>query len=102
MFLIKENGKITKVQLKASFEAIKRIVGKPNLCASCGVCGCFRNIENDAITLAAKAQDGLYVGACDNYEAVPKLEPIVPEKTQHDGNNTATLMHPNVRHTFIR
>lgn len=102
MLYIKENGKITKVHVAASFEEIKRIVGKPNLCASCAVCGCFRNIENEAITLAAKSRDGLFVGECSDYKKGEEKTPIKVKKIQHDGNNAVTLLHPIIRHAFIR
>lgn len=102
MLTLKEKGKITNVLRTISYEKIGKILGKSSLCASCAVCGCFRNIDNEAITLAVKTHDGLFVGECDNYKPAPERRPVKSERTTTDGNSAVTILHPNVRHTFIR
>lgn len=102
---IKVDGKITRVYGTMTFEELKKNMERPHLCSKCGVVACVggRNLRNAAIKDAIKAKDGVYVMDCDDY---------MEGDISRTGNESleesyypffeCSIIHPDVKHLFIR
>ena len=103
---IKVNGKINSIEGTTTFEELKEKMKRPHLCSSCGIVACVggRKLENAAINNAIKTKKGVYVLDCEDYieDKLKKININREEETYFSSPSECCIMHPNVRHVFIR
>ena len=102
--LVKIDGELINFHGSLTMEQLKQKLKRPHLCSNCGVKACVggRNLKNEVIRNAIKAKDGVYVLDCDNYSECERR--IVEGENDIISNGSpldCSIMHPNVRHTFI-
>ncbi|MBR3229463.1 MAG: hypothetical protein IKF91_01395 [Bacilli bacterium] len=104
--LVKINGQLIKLHGASTMEGLKQKIKRPHLCQDCSVVACVgrTNLKNVAIKNAIKAIDGVYVLDCDDFVQNKNVHTNVhdEERLLFSSPTESTLMHPNLRHIFIR
>ena len=104
--LVKINGELISFHRISTLENLKQIMKRPHICSSCGAVACVggRNLKNASIKNAIKAKDGVYVLDCDNYteDKTKSVNANNDERVLLSSPSECSIIHPNVRHVFIR